>query len=414
MDKFLETVEKIWANSFVQALVYLIIGLIAAVLASFIVKKFCKLFKLDAKLDKWEINEGQSGTAVKFIGKLTFLIVFLLFLPSALHALGLESVSDPITDFANTFISYLPSIIAALILVFIGIFLGQILSQIISVLLSKTKIDNLSKKFSAQGNEESVKISSIIGKLVNAVVVLIAVVQALIVLDIEAISAPALTIINSVFGAIPEIILAVIVIAVGLLIANIVCGLLKNLLMGVNFDGLVRKVVPSLDENYSVTKLVTNIVRVFIMLFIIAESVEVLGFAVLTNIMTAVIAYIPMVIKALLIALAAYFGANLLDSFMSKNLPNAKTVVSVVKVLIYVVAGFMILSQLDFATTIVNYAFVISLCALAIAFAIAFGIGGRDFAKKTLDKVNLGKESAKDTASTERYSEKKTDGKDND
>jgi hypothetical protein len=337
----------------------------------------------------------------------------LLFLPSALHALGLESVSDPITDFASTFIGYLPNVIAALVLVFVGIFLGKILSQIISVLLSKTKIDNLSKRFVSESDEVGVKVSSIIGKLVNALVVLIAVVQALIVLDIEAISDPALAIINSVFGAIPKIILAVIVVAVGLLIANIVCGLFKNLLMGVNLDGLVRKALPSLDEKYSATKFVTNLARILIMLFIVAESVEILGFAVLTNIMTAIIAYIPMIIKALLIALAAYFGANLLDSFMSKNLPNTKMVVSIVKVLIYVVAGFMILSQLDFATTIVNYAFIISLCALAVAFAIAFGIGGRDFAKKTLDKINLEKENAKEAPEAAKASEKTTHGKGN-
>ena len=402
MDNFLQTVEKVWANSFVQALVYLIIGLIAAGLASFFIKKFCKLLKLDSRLDKWGINEGGSGTAINFIGKLTFLIVFLLFLPSALHALGLESVSDPITDFANTFISYLPGVIAALILVFVGIFLGQILSQIISVLLSKTSIDSLSKKFVSEGDEEGVKLSSIIGKVVNALVVLIAVVQALIVLDIEVISAPALAVINSVFGVIPAIILAVIVVSVGLLIANIVCSLLKNLLIGVNFDGLVRKVVPSLDEKYSATKFVTNLARILIMLFIVAEGVDILGFAVLTNIMTAIIAYVPMIIKALLIALVAYFGANLLDSFMRKNLPGAKPVVSIVKVLIYIVAGFMILSQLGFATTIVNYAFVISLCALAVAFAIAFGIGGRDFAKKTLDKVKFGKKDCEEESNAQK------------
>ncbi len=400
MDKFLEAVEKVWANSFVQALVYLIIGLIAAGIASFIIKKLCKLLKLDKRLEGWGVNEGgESESAIKFIGKLTFLIVFLLFLPSALHALGLESVSDPIIDFASTFIGYLPGVIAAVILVFVGIFLGQILSQIISALLSRTGLDNLSKKIAHEGGEDDednggVRLSSVIGRLVNAAVVLVAVTQALIVLDIEAISAPALAVINAVFGAIPEIILAVIVVAVGLLITNILCSLIKNLLIGVNLDGLVRKVVPSLEGSYSLTRLITGLVRVLVMLFIIAESVEILGLAILTGIMSAVIAYLPMVLKAFVIALAAYVGVRLLESFMAKNLPNAVSVGAIIKVLIYVVAGFMILSQLDFATTIVNYAFIISLCALAVAFAIAFGIGGRDFARKTLDKVRLGEQGA--------------------
>ena len=48
----------------------------------------------------------------------------------------------------------------------------------------------------------------------------------------------------------------------------------------------------------------------------------------------------------------------------------------------------MVLNQLGIATKIVNSAFVIILAALGVAFAIAFGIGGRDFAKKTLDDAS--------------------------
>ena len=48
----------------------------------------------------------------------------------------------------------------------------------------------------------------------------------------------------------------------------------------------------------------------------------------------------------------------------------------------------MLLNQLDVATVIVNYAFIIIIGALAVAFAISFGIGGRDFAKKTLERVS--------------------------
>ena len=48
----------------------------------------------------------------------------------------------------------------------------------------------------------------------------------------------------------------------------------------------------------------------------------------------------------------------------------------------------MILSQLQIAVAIVNTAFVIILAAVAVTFVLAFGLGGRDFAKKTLDRVD--------------------------
>ncbi len=390
MDKFLDTVEKIWANSFVQALVYLIIAFVAAGLASYVVKKLCKLLKLDAKLDKWGVNEGQVGTSLKFVGKLVYLIVFLLFLPSVFNALGLHGVSEPIIGFANTFISYIPNVVAALILVFIGVFIGQIIAQILTVILAKTKIDSITQKLGS--TNEKIKISAIIGKVVYAMILLVAIVQALTILGIDAISAPAISIINTIFGAIPTIILAVVVIACGLLVANIACNLLGNVLLGVNFDNVVAKVLPANAKiKFSATKVVVNIVRTVIILFIVAQGVEILGLSMLTGIVGSIIAYLPLVIKAIIIALVAFFGANLLESAITKAMPAAKNIAKIAKAMIFVVAAFMILSQLDFATTIVNSAFIIVLCALgvgfAVAFGVAFGIGGKDFAKKTLDNI---------------------------
>lgn len=389
LEKIGDVFDAIWGNSFVKALVFLIIAFVAAGLASFLVKKLCKLLKLDAKLDKWGVNEGQVGTSINFIGKLVYLVVFLLFLPAALNALGLEGVSAPITGFVSACVGYLPNILFALILIFVGIFLGQILAQIVTVLLAKTKIDNLTKKV-ANGKETGIKISVIVGKVVYAVVLLIAIVQALTILGIEAVSTPALSIINAVFGAIPNIILAAVVIAVGLLVANIACNLLGNVLTGVNLDGLVAKVLPNAKIKFSVTKLVINIVRVVIMLFIVAQGIEVLGLSMLTNIFAAVIGYLPLLIKAIVIAIVAFFGANLLESFLNKSMANAK-LGKLAKAMVFVLAGFMILSQLEFAEFIVNCAFVIVMSALAVAFAIAFGTGGKDFAKKTLDKVDFDK-----------------------
>ncbi len=400
MDKFLEMIESLWANSFVRALVFLVVGLAAAVLASFIVKKICKLFKLDSRLGKLGAEGGRESSALKFIGRLCFLIVFLLFLPSVLDALGLDSVSDPITDFVSTFIRYLPNVIAALILVFLGVFIGEILSTVVTTLLAKTKIDSLSAKLSkskTQGEEngtsddnsengesKSNTVSAIIGKIIYALVVLIAVVEALTVLDISVISEPALEIIATVFGVIPEIALAVIVFWIGLFLSGIVSDLVKNLLSGMKLDSVVGKAVPVLKNKFSATNIISVAVRVIIILFVAAEAIKILGFAVLSDISAEIVSYIPLLLKALVIAIVAFIGAGLADKALSKMKP----VGTVIRILIYTVAAFMILSQLEFATVIVNYAFIISLCALALAFAIAFGIGGRDFAKKTLGKLD--------------------------
>ncbi len=384
MDKFMEVIENIWSIGLVRFIVYLLIAFVAAALAKFVVTKLLKLIKLDKKLDKWGVNEGQIGTSMSFVGKLVYIIVFLLFLPSALNALGITSAYEPINNFVSEFIGYLPNIIAAGILIYVGIFIAVILGQIVSVLLKKTKIDSLVKR----GDEENqpVLLSDVLVKILMAVIILITLVQAFIVLDIQAVSAPALEIVNAIFGAIPSLILAVVVISCGLLVTNIVCGLLYNILVGVNFDGMVTKIIPKVKV--SATKLVVNIVRALIILFVVAQGVEVLGLSILTAIVSAVVAYIPLVIKSAVIVAVAFIGTYLLEAFIEKAAPKATAVAKIAKVAIFTVAGFMILSQLDIATTIVNTAFVIVLAAIAVSFALAFGLGGKDFAKKTLDRVD--------------------------
>ena len=53
-------VDRIWSIGFVQFLVYLALAFIAGWIASAIVKAIFKGLKLDKKLDKWGVNEGQS------------------------------------------------------------------------------------------------------------------------------------------------------------------------------------------------------------------------------------------------------------------------------------------------------------------------------------------------------------------
>jgi hypothetical protein len=397
MDKILEMLDTLWESPFVKALAYLVIALISAFIISFIVKKIFRFTGLEKKLDSWGINEGERGTAQKFIGKLVFLIVFLLFLPSVLGALGLESVSEPITDFANAFISYIPRIIAAAILVFIGIFVGRILSRLVELLLSKTKIDTLPERFSKKSAEDGdgertlPKISTSLGQATNAIIILIAVVEALVVLNIEALSQPAMTVINKIFDAIPDVIFAAIVISVGAVIANIAASLIGNLLSGLNVDALSAKMFPKSKMRFSLSTVISNTVRIAIILFVIAEGVKILELEILTAITSAVIAYIPLVIKALVILIAAMFGISLVDNLTPDNMPRAKWIPKIAKAVIWVIAAFMILSQLDFATVIVNWGFIIVISALAVAFAISFGIGGRDFAKTTLEKLDTKK-----------------------
>lgn len=115
------------------------------------------------------------------------------------------------------------------------------------------------------------------------------------------------------------------------------------------------------------------------------EGINVLKLEVLTNIGTVVIGYMPAVLSAILILAICFFAGAAAEKALRKN--GFSTYGTIAKCAILTVGVFMVLSQLGIAAEIVNAAFKMVLAALAVAFAIAFGVGGRDFASHALKKL---------------------------
>jgi hypothetical protein len=104
--------------------------------------------------------------------------------------------------------------------------------------------------------------------------------------------------------------------------------------------------------------------------------------------MNQVLAYLPNIIAAIvifvvaaLIAGAAAAGA----SSMLGDTPTGKIVATIVPALVMVIALFMILDQLKIAEQIVSIAFAATMGALALGLALAFGLGGKDVARRMLE-----------------------------
>jgi hypothetical protein len=81
------------------------------------------------------------------------------------------------------------------------------------------------------------------------------------------------------------------------------------------------------------------------------------------------------------------FAANTAETALVKKFPAAKASALAAKVAIYVLVAFLCLSQLGVATAIVETTFILIIAALCVAFAIAFGVGGRKFAADQLTRL---------------------------
>ena len=131
MEEFFEDLGRNFKNhilgffnaipNVLAAILWLVIAFVFAGLAKNLVVKFLKALKIDKYLTKWGVTTETKNTAVEFIGKLVYFIVFLLFLPVAFTKLGISTLTSPINALVNSFIAFIPKLIGAFVVLFVGL-----------------------------------------------------------------------------------------------------------------------------------------------------------------------------------------------------------------------------------------------------------------------------------------------------
>ena len=192
------------------------------------------------------------------------------------------------------------------------------------------------------------------------------------------------------FDFLPHLVGFIAVLVIGYFVAKLIAGALSKVL---ERAGLDRALTQGQGGQYvskvtsSPSRLIGRIAFWAVMLGVLSLAASVLGISALTAFVGAILAYLPNVIAALAIflvagALAAGIGA-LVGRTMGDT-PTGKVVATVVPGIVMAIAIFMILEQLQIAPEIVRITYATLLGALALAAALAFGLGGRDVAAQML------------------------------
>lgn len=371
-------------GAIVKALLLLLLAVVVASVAKSLVKKLLSVKKIGALLAKVDGN-GEAGSTANFIGKLVYLIIFLMFVPGIMGALNADTVAQPVLGLLNTVWGFVPNILGAVIVLLVGAAVARLIRQLLVPVFQKLKLDRLQEK-AGINVPETAKLSNTLSYVVYVLILIPVIITALQVLNIRVISDPAVSMLNIVFDHIPSIIVAALIIGLGCVIAKFACQIVSRLIAATGVDAKLTELTDGKMSKFVLSKVVGVVLQVILTLFFVAEGLNVLKLTVLSSISTTIIAYLPNVLVAVIILVVAIFAARIAEKAMKKTGLTAYALL--VKIAIFVVAAFMGLNQLGIATTIVTSAFVLTLAALAVAFAIAFGVGGRDFAAKTLEKLS--------------------------
>ena len=119
----------------------------------------------------------------------------------------------------------------------------------------------------------------------------------------------------------------------------------------------------------------------------ISQAVQNLKLEFLTNIFTEVFAFGgPIIVGTIILAIGLWLANLAKQAIQGSSMGNAATVAHIAYTAIMILSGAVALRRMGLADDIVNMAFGLTLGAVGIAAALAFGLGGRDAAAKFLEK----------------------------
>ena len=362
-----------------QALTGLAILVIGLLLVKFFIGIIKKILAKVPSLQR-EQADGSVTDLASPIASLLKAVLTILVLIAVLEHFGLTNVLDPLKEMVRKFAAVLPNIIGAGVIAYAGWVIAKIVSQLAGVALGKVD-EQLAEK---TGNKE-ISISGFGSALVFAVILLPIIVSALGVLNIPAISDPASAMIQKLMAAVPNIIGATIVLVVVYFAAKFVVFILNGILEGMNINALPAKlgIEGLFTQSFTPLRLVGGAIMFFSMLAAAAAAVNILGIDVISVVFANVLNFgAGLLIGGLILIIGNYLGSL---AYGKLSAHGNEVMANIARIAILGLVLAMGLRAMGLADNIVTMAFGFTLGSVAIAAALAFGLGGRDAAKTIAD-----------------------------
>jgi len=163
----------------------------------------------------------------------------------------------------------------------------------------------------------------------------------------------------------------------------------ERLLAGVGFDQLPAWLGIRAEQapvTWPPSRIVASLVVVTVMLFAAIEGSRLLGFSELASLISRFTVFGAQILFGLLIFAIGLYLSNLAARAVGgSGVGNATVLATVARSSILILAGAMALLQMGIADEVIVLAFGVLFGSIAIAAAIAFGIGGRETARRLID-----------------------------
>ncbi len=386
---------EIWLPRVLGALAILVVAWLLARGAKWGISKLVD--RVPALRKHYEAEPGQ--TLGSLLGDVAFWLILLVGILLALQPLGLAEVLEPVRQLTVNTFAFLPNLLAAALIFVVGLVIAKIARRLVEGALLAANADGWLRRTGLVENAGSVpaqppaappaassrsSISRSVGTLVYFLIMIPVAIAALDALRIAAISDPATEMLHTILAAIPNVLGAVILLAIGYFVGKLAKQAIEQVLPSLGFDRSVGA-LGFAPQGTTPSRTVGTVAMIAILIFFAIKAAELLQSPIIAMMLAQTLELGSRVLFGTGIIIAGVVIAGLVTRLL-RSAGSDGWLPEVLKWSIVALAVAMGLRFMGLANEIVIIAFASVIGSAAVACALAFGLGGRPTAHKLLER----------------------------
>jgi len=198
------------------------------------------------------------------------------------------------------------------------------------------------------------------------------------------------------FAAIPRVIGFIVILVIGWIIASLLGKAIRAVLHAVKFDNLAQRAgfagfVQKTGVKTDSSGFLAAIVEWFVKLIVLVVAFDALGLPAVSDVLRQLLLWLPNLVVGLVVLVIGGLLANAASSLVrgataEAGFDNPDRLAKIASIAIWAFAIVIAVNQIGIAATLVNTLFMGVVGAVAVAFALAFGLGGRETAAEVVRK----------------------------
>lgn len=390
------------------ATVVLVVAWLVASALRVVVVKGLEAINLDSRLET-ATDSHPEHHASETISSVVFWVVVLFSLPIMLRVLELEQAVLPLASIATRALAVAPDVFAGSVILLVGWIAARMVRAIMIGFTEAMGINDLAGRLGITQVLGGQRLSVLLGTLGYVLTLIPVVLAAIDALQIEVVSGPAINALTNLFESLPYLFASVLILAVAFLAGRLLKNFVAGILHGFGFDDILRGIGLSRMQSTVAGRRPSDVggavVMLFVMIFAAMEAAEIMNFNNLAHLISRFVEFMAQVVVAVVIVGIGFYLANFTRRVIRGGDPaiegpadddvsppgretlGAHRLLGDLAYYSIVVFAFALgLQQMGIGKEIVVTAFALILGALCLALALAFGLGSRGLAERTVEE----------------------------